>query len=299
MALVKKRPRFGIAFSGGGMRGVAELGAWKALQDAGIPRADMVAGTSAGFIVACCYALGLNCDDIYQRACEITPGFFRNYTLPQGALREKVKDLVANRSRVFTLQHDSSKVEALCREIFGDASFSDCTVPVYGITADLNTGLEVVMDSGNLAFAARASSAVPGWFSPVVDGERILVDGGVVNSLPADVLRKNGMQVVLGVDILIDKYTAPQSTKYIDVIGAYIELASHHGKVKNRSLCDVLVSPDLSEYPELKFNAAHAAAIFEEGYRAMEEKIPALRALLEPRGWLSLPHWLGGKTELG
>jgi NTE family protein len=279
MPLFRKRPSFGIAFSGGGARGIAELGAWKALEEEGVPFADMAAGTSAGSIVGACYALGMASGEIYEKALTLTESDFRNYTPPQGgAFGKRIKDIVANRSRVFALQRDSSTIEELCEGIFGEKTFADAKIPFFAVAVDLKSGTEADLATGKLARACRASSSVPGYFSPTEMGDMLLVDGSIANNLPADILRRYGMEVVLGIDVLNDKYTPPRSTGFVDVIGAYIEVASHNGKVKNRSLCTVLVSPELSKYPQRKIEKADE--IYAAGYTAMKEKMPELKEAL-------------------
>ena len=281
MRLFKKK--FGIAFSGGGVRGLAEIGAWKALEENNIPFADMVTGTSVGSIIGSCYALGYRSDEVYDFALGIGSEIFKSYSMPQGDLREKFSYFMANRSKLFSLTKSSENIEKMIRAFYGKKTFDDTLIPFYVVTTDLISGKEIQINSGELAVVCRASSSAPGVFSPTTLDDMILVDGFILNNLPSDILKNNSIDVVLGIDVESDAFSPCKSTKFIDLLLATFDIATSYGRIKNRDLCDVLVMPELSSFSKFKIDQKKMKEMYEIGREAMQEKIPDLKALLKLR----------------
>ncbi|HEY9284453.1 MAG TPA: patatin-like phospholipase family protein [Pyrinomonadaceae bacterium] len=193
------RPRVGLALSGGAARGAAHVGVLRVLEEQGIP-VDCIAGTSAGALVGGAYAAGLPLD-----------------RLEDFALRMRWRDF--GRVTLSTLGVQSNaRLEEFIRARFPAARFEDLPIPFAAVAADLQTGAPVVLkDEGDLAFAIRASCAVPGWYVPVVDGRgRQLVDGGIVANLPVRALRKfqPPPDILVGVDVNFEgaKFLGPPRT---------------------------------------------------------------------------------------
>ena len=281
MGFFKKK--FGIAFSGGGVRGLAEIGAWKALEDNDIPFADMAAGTSVGSIVGSCYALGYSSDEVYEFAMGIGSELFSSYSFPQGELREKIADFMANRSKLFSVTKSSENIENLIRSFYGAKTFEDTLIPFFAVAADLVSGKEILLSSGELAPACRASSSAPGVFTPTPIDDKILIDGFILNNLPADILKNRSDGIILGIDVESDAFSPCKSTKFIDLMTATFDIATSYGRIKNRDLCDVLVLPDLSDFSKFKINQKKMTEMYKIGYEAMNEKMPELRSALKLR----------------
>lgn len=277
--MAKKNKKFGIAFSGGGLKGLAEIGAWKCLEDNDIPFADMAAGTSVGSLIGSAYALGYTSDEIYEYTLGIGLDDFMNYSQPKGEIGSVIKDMILNRGKLF-LSRDSARIEKIAVDFYGDKHFSDAKVPFIAVAVDLKQGCEYHIDSGRLALACRASSSLPGVFTPTIINDMILVDGYLLNNLPSDILKQKGMDVVLGIDLGRNSYASCESAKFFDVITASFDLMTSYGKIKNLKYCDVLVNPDLSGYAKLGFNKDNMVDMYNAGYNAMQEKIPELKAAL-------------------
>jgi len=179
-----ERKKIGLALSGGGARGFAHIGVLKVLAEHNI-RFDMIAGTSAGAIIGGCLAAGMTAVEIEEVAAKV--GYFtmvRPSFSPQGALS------------------NAPMGDFLEREL-PVKRFEDLTIPFAAVAFDLVSGEEVVLkDSGDLIAAIRASCAVPGLFTPVTNGARILVDGGVTSVLPVDAVRALGAEIVISIDVL-------------------------------------------------------------------------------------------------
>ncbi len=179
------RKKIGLALSGGGARGFAHLGVLKTLEENGIP-IDMVAGTSAGSFVGGAVAAGMSVNEIIEIGRQI--GWF-NMT----GLSYSPKSLLSNAAMGnFIKQH------------FPVGRIEDMHIPYAAVACNLETGEEVVFrDEGDVAFAIRASCAVPGVFMPLEDEKgRILIDGGVVAPIPTAIVKEMGADIVIAVDLL-------------------------------------------------------------------------------------------------
>ena len=171
----------GLVFSGGGARGYVHIGLIKALHELEIP-VDWIAGTSMGSVVGGGYALTKSYEFCYRTAATFgDPKQLLDRTLPIVAL---------NRSHAVT---------NLYRTMFEDARIEDLWTPFFCVSANLTKAEPVVHERGPLWEAVRASSAIPGVFTPlVVDGD-VLVDGGVMNNFPVDLMRERiGTGTVIG-----------------------------------------------------------------------------------------------------
>ena len=193
-AWVAPRPRIGLALSGGGARGLAHIGVLKVLEREGI-RVDFLAGTSMGGLIAAGYAAGF--DTAY---------------LEQVALRmsrwRKLLPLV-DRSLPGLGLVKSHRVRQYLASQFGEMTFDQLRIPLALVAVDLLSGEEVVLQSGMVAEAVRATVSLPGVFAPFPLDGRLLVDGGVLNNLPVDVVREMGAEVVIAANVSGDAELPP------------------------------------------------------------------------------------------
>ncbi|MEZ4771029.1 MAG: patatin-like phospholipase family protein [Caldilineales bacterium] len=182
-------PVVGIALGGGGARGLAHIGVLKVLQREGIfPR--LVAGTSMGGVIGAMYAAGLSAEQMEAEAAKATSG-----------RTEMIRVVDVNLSQTGIVR--GARIYNYIAEIIGlETRFSDLRRPLSMVAVDLNTGREVVLNTGRVADAVRATISVPGVFKPVEIGPLRLVDGGMLNNVPVDVARKMGADVVIAVDVL-------------------------------------------------------------------------------------------------
>lgn len=201
--------KIGIALSGGGAKGLAHIGVLEVLEENGI-RPQVIAGTSIGSIIGAIYCLDGSAQSMRERARSmIESREFKDlelgkfYTQADTSL-ERFKREVFEKfylgSLLFKKSH--SKIEAtqkLYKDLFGEATFKDCTV-TFGCNAlDIQSGDEVVFTRGLLADAVWASCAIPGIFPPFTKDEQVLVDGGVIDNIPVDVVEQLGAGVVIAV----------------------------------------------------------------------------------------------------
>src|SRR5687767_10493263 len=195
----------GLALSGGAARGMAHVGVMRALVENKVP-VDYIAGTSAGSIVGGAFAAGMPVEEIAE--------FGR-------ALRWRdVGRMTMSRLGV----QSNERLEAYLRARLPVTRFENLPIPFAAVATELKTGAPVIMrDQGDVPFAIRASSAIPGWYVPVTDEQgRQLVDGGLVAVVPASVARSFGADIVIAVDVNAEgaKFLGPTSS----VIGVVLQL---------------------------------------------------------------------------
>lgn len=181
-----KKPKIGVAFGGGGAKGLSQIGILKVFEKYGIT-IDSIAGTSVGSIIGAAYALGNNAEEIFEKAKtgvatkKVTK--FRNFSFFTESL---IKDKVINKG---------------IKEILGEKNFSDLKIPFLATAVDLESGEEVIFTKGKLWEAARASSAIPFVISPYFLNGQYLVDGGLLNNVPADHLRKQDLDIIIAIEL--------------------------------------------------------------------------------------------------
>jgi len=281
------RKGVGLVLGGGGARGFAHLGVMRACEASGLA-IDCLAGTSMGAIMACQYAMGLSMDELMRlnhRMVEIKP--FTEYTVP-------MISLVAGH-----------RAERAFHETFGDACMEDLWLPCVAVSANITTSTIVVHDRGLARRAARASSALPGILPPVVEGAHLLVDGGVVNNLPADVVRQRWGGRVLAVnvstkeDLAVSSSGLPgpwplllsrvvpgraplQSPLITEIVMRTMMLGSYAHTERMLREADVAMCPDVERFGLLEFEALEAIA--DVGYRAGIAALAAAGATVLPEG---------------
>jgi NTE family protein len=181
------RAKIGYALGGGGARGLSHIGVMKVLEDHGI-YPDVIAGTSIGALVGALYASGLRAGDI-ERALRLD---LRRLAM-LADVRLSLSGLVQGK-----------RVASALKSFLGDLTFADLKIPFACVATDIVHGQEVVIRTGPVINAVRASISVPGLFTPVKLRGRYLVDGGLVNTVPVSTCRQMGAEYVIGVNVIPD-----------------------------------------------------------------------------------------------
>jgi NTE family protein len=257
----------GIVFSGGGARGFAHVGVLRALREAAIP-VDLFGGASMGSIIAAGAAMEWDDDEFRRRliAAFVDSNPFSDYTLP-------VVSLARGR-----------KVSRLLREHFGDTRIEESWRTYFCTSSDLTSGQVSVHRSGPLWRAIRASSAIPGVLAPVVEGGHILVDGGVLNNMPIDLMLAMKRGPVIAVDAARNQSVTGEAEGLEDrplwelirarrrgtpnIIGLLMRVGTVGSEAQTRQLrpqVDLLIEPALQGISMLDWKAYDAAV--EAGYR--------------------------------
>lgn len=258
----QRAPRIGLALGGGAARGFAHIGVIQVLEEAGI-RPDLVAGTSAGSLVAALHASGRNGSQLQRMAETMDEATFTDWTLPlfsRGMLRG----------------------DALARYVqqqVGGRRIEDLSMPLGILATDLQSGHGVLFERGDVATAVRASSAVPALFQPVRISGRDYVDGGLVAPVPVRQARQMGAELVIAVDIS----QQPEANAPGDVFQILLQTFSIMSRSINtlelRGADLVVVRPALNGVSGADFAARHRA--IQAGRAAMLQALPQLRLAIE------------------
>ena len=189
----KKGIKFGLALGSGSARGLAHVGVIQVLEAYGIP-IDIIAGTSIGSVVGSLYATGASIDQLEEAALSMkksTTLFLIDPTLPHSGLIS------------------GKKIEEMLNDLaLEDKTFDDLKIPFAAVATDVESGAEVILNQGKVIDAVRASISIPGIFTPVKYQNYYLVDGGVVDPVPVDVVQKMGADIIIAVSLAkISPYT--------------------------------------------------------------------------------------------
>lgn len=210
------RPRIGLALGGGGARGIAHISVLRMIEELHIP-IDCVAGTSMGALVGGLYASGMSVDDMEELvvSTDWKRLFDDSIERPERSFRRKQDDREGLATIGVGIRDGGIRVspgllqgerilamfERSTQGVSAIDDFDLLPIPYRAVATDLNTGGSVVIDRGNLAMAMRASMSLPGIFQPVEIDGRVLLDGGLANQVPTDVVRAMGADVVIAVDV--------------------------------------------------------------------------------------------------
>jgi NTE family protein len=285
-------PRIGLALSGGGARGLAHVGVLKVLEELRVP-VSCVTGTSMGAIVGGTFAAGRTTAEMEKLVLEAHwDEIFRDKPpRKEIAMRRKVDDYKTLFAPEFGVKDGGLalpkgviagvSIESFFRTLstpaFSITDFDKLPVPFRAMATDIETGESVVLASGSLAHAMRASMSVPGAIAPVERDGRLLVDGGIANNLPIDEARRLCGEVIIAVNISTPPMKREQLTSALSITGQLINFLGKQTvdeQIRSLGERDVLIAPDLGDISSGSFDrAADAIRVGEEAARALADKL--------------------------
>ena len=294
-------PRVGVAFGGGSARGIAHVGIIRWFEEHHIP-IHVSAGTSMGGLIGGAFAAGMTADEL-RALIENTDWdvMFGSSSFPFKNIRRK-EDARAYPSRLeFGLRgglvpptslNDGQQVDLLLARIGGGfyelQRFDDLPTPFRTVAVDLRTGERVVMDSGSLASAMRATMSLPGVFPPVETDGRVLVDGGALDNIPADVVREMGATMVIAVDV---GYAAKGEVDYsmLALMNQTVDSMMRANTRRALQSADLVIAVDVESFGSLDWR--RSAELMERGYQAAEKHrdrlLPLAVSDAEWQAWLA------------
>lgn len=237
----------GLVLSGGGARGFAHIGAVAAIAEAGYT-VDRLGGCSMGAFIAGMAALGLEPDGIRDRCHEelVRKTPFNDWTVPRVALIR------------------SRKAGRMLERVFGDLQVEELPRPLFTVSADLLSSRTVVHRRGSLLEAVGASMSIPGLVPPLARGGQLLVDGGVLNNLPVDLMDDSHEGPVIAIDVvrrleLENGSVSPQLPSIMETMTRATVLGSVERAERNRALAALVISPDVQDVGLREFSALDRA----------------------------------------
>ena len=295
----KKRPKIGLVLSGGGARGFAHVGVIKVLEENQIP-VDYVAGASMGALVGALYATGRTPAEMekligtldWDKLLRGKPAFDElTYRRKQdrrnlpGAITLGGKGAALKLPNSLNPGHEIGLVlDRLMLPYGNNTDFDNLPIPFRAVATDLVSAETVVLESGSLAQALRATMAIPGVFAPVELNGRILADGGILNNIPTDVAKEMGADIVLVVNIETQLGDRSSLQDLVSILGQTFYVATVENSRRSLRQADIIVAPDLKNYSTFDFGAG--SEIVKLGYEGAEQKVSLLKSLaLDDADW--------------
>lgn len=255
---MSKKYKFGLALSGGGVRGVAHIGVLKALEEEGI-KPDVISGTSAGAIIGAFYAAGISPDEILHEV--EASGWFKI-----------VKPAIPMKG-FMTLKH----LKGLLGKYIKYKNIEELPIPLYVTTTNLNTGLVEVYNKGPLNVWVLASASVPLVFEPIQHEGNTYLDGGLVMNLPASPIRPL-CENLLGIN-LVPKVSSDKKdlSGMIKIANRCFEIAVFNNIEPELSKLDWVVQPhELSNISKFDFSFSNSKKVYELGYQSTKAIVPQI-----------------------
>jgi NTE family protein len=297
------RPRIGLVLSGGGARGAAHVGVLKVLDEMRIP-IDAIAGTSMGAVVGGLYASGMPVSEIDKllRSVNWEDAFRDRPPREELGFRRKQDDreflvryAMGVTNQGFVLPRglvQGQKLEQVLRRaslpVAAVQQFDSLPIPFRAVATDLETGEAVILDSGDLVTAMRASMSAPGVFAPAERDGRLLVDGGLVENLPVEIARAMSVDVLIVVDVSFPLYASEELKSPLEITNQAFAILIQGRTRQQRALLgpkDVVIEPDLGRFPSADFGRVLFAV--RAGEAAARENTESLRNLsLSPDAYI-------------
>ena len=271
MIFKRRKKKVGLALSGGAARGLAHVGVLRVLQKEGIP-IDLIAGTSAGAVIGAGYAWD---QDIVRVTREALDADWKkmapliDLSLPKSGFikGKKVQELIAG-------------------YVGGNISFSDLKIPFACVATDIDTGEEIVIDSGPLPEALRASISVPGIFTVVRYEGRYLVDGGLTTPVPVEVVRDMGADFIIAVNVNPDvtdrlgktsqkRVAARKEPNIFQIMMQSVYITTYSVARSSLENADIVIEPELAHIGAGDFQKARE--LINRGRQAAEEAVPEIK----------------------
>jgi predicted acylesterase/phospholipase RssA/CRP-like cAMP-binding protein len=249
----------GVVLSGGGARGYAHIGAVEALEEFGFV-IDRIGGCSMGAFIGGMHAAGFAPDEMRDRcrAELVSRSPFNDYTLPRVSLIR------------------SRKAGRMLTRVFGDTTVEELSAAFFTVSADLLASRTVVHRRGPVWEAVGASMSIPGLVPPLSRPGHLLVDGGVLNNLPVDVMSGDDEGPIVAVDVIrriddVDESVSPPLPSIMETLSRATVLGSVERAERNRRLADLVVTPDVQDVALREFSALERAA--DAGRAAMRDAL--------------------------
>ncbi|MCK5149400.1 patatin-like phospholipase family protein [Candidatus Pacearchaeota archaeon] len=270
------RKKVGLALGSGAARGVAHIGVLKVLEKYKIP-VDFIAGTSIGSVIGALYCLDQDAKKIEQEALNINWKTLIDLTLPKSGLIK------------------GDKIENFLREKLKNKKFKDLKIPFFVSAVDIENNQEIIFQKGDVAKAIRASISLPGIFVPVVNNERILVDGGLIDPLPVKILKKEGADIIIAVNvssikeekpILNEESTISEKTKKMpkipNILLKSFQILEAEGSraILEKTNADLIITPDLKNINSIDLDKVED--LIKSGEEAAEKSLSELKKLTKP-----------------
>jgi len=254
-----KPKKVALVLGGGGARGLAHIGILKVFEREEL-KIDRVGGTSMGAVIGAAYSLGIPTSIMEKRATTIAWTDLFDPTLPSKGLIEGMK-----------LQH-------VIDDLLENKTFLDAVTPLAVVTTDIEKAEEVVYTSGPLAKLVRASCSWPGIFNPVKHENRLLVDGGIKNSVPVSIAKSLGADFIIACDVGFCVTKDREIANILRILLQSFQIMGEELNTYQSKQADIIIEPGLKDIDQAAFDKS--AEIIRMGHEAAEKELPVLQKRL-------------------
>mgnify|MGYP000906743665 CR=1 FL=1 len=255
---MKKRPNIGLALSSGASRGLAHIGVIKTLEENGI-KPDFISGSSIGAMIGAFYCCSIDMDMLIRICKNMRTDIWVDPAVSK-------KGILAGK-----------KAEEFIRLLTKNKKIEDLELPLRIVATDLVKSKRYVFSSGYIWEAVRASISIPGIFCPVEIDGMILVDGGVIDRVPASLVKDMGSDIVIAVDVTKGEHeTIPKN--FIEVIMQSLETMENEIAKNCLIDADIYISPVIKDINPLDFTQVDLCIM--EGVKATEEALPKIKEII-------------------
>jgi NTE family protein len=261
-----KCPKIGLALGSGGAKGLAHIGVIKVLEKNNIP-IDFIAGSSIGALIGGFYAATKNIKQIEKIA--LNTNWRQVFSLLDPSLRQ---GLIGG-----------EKIEKFIEENIGQITFQDLKIHFSAMATDLKTGQTVVLNTGEVVSAIRASISLPLVFKPIKRGKKLLTDGGLSMPVPVETARKTGAELVIAVNLDADYFSNGQKNNFgfYRIANSTINLLRYHLSCWNVKDADVVIAPKIGNVQWHQF--LNGQKIIFSGEEATRRLLPQLKKLIRQK----------------
>jgi len=262
----EKQPKVGLVLSGGGAKGFAHIGILKEIDKAGI-QLDYIGGTSMGAILGGLYAAGYSGIQIEEFVKDTdfinllrdklprssSPFFEKEYGENTAISLPVNKGAIGLPKGVSKGQNMLNLLLELFAPVEGVSDFSKLPIPFFCIATDVETGAEILLEKGSLPLALRASGSFPTLLNPVEVNNQLLIDGGIANNFPADIMRAKGMDIIIGVDVQGKLFEKEKLTSVISILNQIVTYQMYNKSNDEKDKIDIYIHPEIYKFNVVDF----------------------------------------------
>lgn len=256
---MKRNYKIGLALGSGAARGLAHIGVIETLKKYGVP-IDMVSGSSAGALIGGAYCCGMDFKYVKALCKNLTHKDYVDIAVPRTGLIK------------------GQRIEEMLKLVTKNYEFKDLKIPFYVAATDLKNKQLRIFNEGKVYEAIRASISVPGVFVPYFKEDMTLVDGGLLERVPAKVLKDNGMDLVIGVDVGFNMQTSNCKSIFHVLFESMDIMAREIFSMKKQD-ADIMIRVDLNDMDPTRFDLVDMCE--ERGINAAEQAIPDILNAIE------------------
>ncbi|HXG67207.1 MAG TPA: patatin-like phospholipase family protein, partial [Blastocatellia bacterium] len=294
----KEHLKVGLVLSGGGARGIAHIGVLEWFERHRIP-VDYVAGTSMGGLVGGMYATGMTPGEMreFLKKIDWDRAFGGGPSYEQLSFRRKedrnsyqanvevgLRNGIQIPPRLSSAHYIGLMIDRMMLPYANLSSFDELPIPFRCMATDFLSGQPVVLKDGSISSALRATMSIPGVFPPVERDGRVLVDGGLLNNIPTNVMRQMGPDILIAVDAGTPLGDVKTISTLLGILEQSVTVMTLENDRRNLRLADIIIAPELGNQSPLEFSDVDKLA--DLGYQAAEAKAAILkRFALDEADW--------------